>query len=230
MKTPDEILSERGLPASLDAERIVLGVVMLDNSVFDESDLTRDDFSLDSHRRIYSAMVRMRGDNRAIDIVTLSDELGNNHELEAIGGAAYLFSLTEGMPRRPSIREYVDIVKDKSMRRRLINACCLTITETAEQSIDGAELMATHASRLLDITSDNVGSAMSLGELCSREFPRLLDERWPSAAEVGSDRSRHPRRQTRRRLAEGRACHRRGAVIRRQVVPAVADAHQLRQE
>lgn len=177
MMTPDEILSERGMPASIDAERSLLGAIMLENAAFDEADITRDDFSLDSHRRIYSAMVRLRGDNRVVDIITLSEELRNAHEIEAIGGVAYLTSLTEGLPRRPSCDEYVRIVKDKAQLRCIINACVMTVTAAADQGTEADELIADHDTRMLEITSGNGDTEMSLGELCIRQYPRLLEER-----------------------------------------------------
>ena len=57
---------------------------------------------------------------RAVDIVTLANELARYKELEAVGGVAYLASLTEGLPRRPVIEEYIRIVKDKSLLRKLM--------------------------------------------------------------------------------------------------------------
>src|SRR5260370_9658163 len=71
---------------------------------------------------------------RAGDIVALAEELGKRKEVEAVGGVAYLASLTEGLPRRPSIEEYVRIVKDKSLSRQLINICSTAITRAADQS------------------------------------------------------------------------------------------------
>ena len=99
--TPDFTL-ERGLPANLDAERSILGAILLDNLAFNEAaeKIRAEDFSLDSHRRIYTRMAELIDAGRAVDIVTLSDELARRKEVEAIGGVAYLASLTEGLPRR----------------------------------------------------------------------------------------------------------------------------------
>ena len=72
--------------------------------------------------------------HRAVDIVTLAEELARRKEVEAVGGVAYLASLTEGLPRRPSIEEYVRIVKDKSLARQLIVICNTAITRAADQS------------------------------------------------------------------------------------------------
>ena len=78
---------ERGLPASVDAERAVLGAILLDisNSVYPQAAeyLQADDFSLDSHRRIYLRMMELAESGRAIDFVTLTEQLGQHKEIES---------------------------------------------------------------------------------------------------------------------------------------------------
>src|SRR5579875_3256520 len=100
MATTPDISLERGLPASLDSERSILGAILLDNHLYNEAaeNVTADDFALDSHRRIFSRMAELIDTGRAVDIVTLPEELAKRKEIEAIGGVAYLFSLTEGLP------------------------------------------------------------------------------------------------------------------------------------
>ena len=100
-----EVVLDRGLPASLDAERSILGAILLDNDTYPQAaeSLRAEDFSLDSHRRIYARMVDLNDTGRPVDIVTLADELGRRKEVEAVGGVAYLSSLTDGMPRRENI-------------------------------------------------------------------------------------------------------------------------------
>jgi replicative DNA helicase len=97
---------DRGLPASVEAERSILGAILLDNHSYNEAaeKLARGRFLLDSHRRIYSRMAELIDAHRAVDIVTLAEELARRKEVEAVGGVAYLASLTEGLPRRPEHR------------------------------------------------------------------------------------------------------------------------------
>src|SRR5512140_3746957 len=124
MATTDYSL-ERGLPSSVDAERSILGAVLLDNFAFHQAssqNLQPEDFSLDSHRRIYARIRDLGDQGRAIDLITLAEELSRNKEIEAIGGVAYLSSLTDGLPHRPNIEQYVRIVKDKSLLRGVIFA------------------------------------------------------------------------------------------------------------
>ena len=82
---------ERGLPASVDAERSILGGIMVDNACFYQcNELTPNSFALESHQRIFARIAEMMGENRAVDIVTLSEELRNRKEIESIGNTAYL--------------------------------------------------------------------------------------------------------------------------------------------
>ena len=105
MATIPDITLDAGLPANVDAEKTILGAILLDNAAHSEAaeKLDADDFSLDSHRRIYLRMSELMDSQRAVDIVTLANELARYKEVEAVGGVAYLASLTEGLPRRPVI-------------------------------------------------------------------------------------------------------------------------------
>jgi len=135
MATIPDLRADLGLPANIDAERTILGAILLDNMAHAEAaeKLEPEDFSLDSHRRIYLRMSELMDSQRAVDIVTLANELSRFKEVESVGGVAYLASLTEGLPRRPVIEEYIRIVKDKSLLRKLMGICSLAIARAAEQ-------------------------------------------------------------------------------------------------
>jgi replicative DNA helicase len=158
MATTPDIAFERGLPASIDAERSILGAILLENHSYNEAaeKLKADDFALDSHRRIFSRMAELIDAGRAVDIVTLSEELSKRKEVEAVGGVAYLASLTEGLPRRISIEEYVRIVKDKSLLRQLINICSTAITRAADQGEEALEVLNAAESGLLEVTERGI--------------------------------------------------------------------------
>ena len=142
MATTDYSL-ERGLPVSMEAERSILGAILLDNSLYDQAaeHLTPDDFSLDAHRRIYSRMRDLQESGRPVDMITLVEELDRRKEVEAIGGVAYLSSLIDGVPERPSIEHYVRIVRDKALLRGLINAAQNAIAEAIEHSDEAEEVL-----------------------------------------------------------------------------------------
>ena len=158
MASISDVSLERGLPASVEAERSILGAILLDNHAYNEAaeKLRAEDFSLDSHRRIYSRMAELIDGHRAVDIVTLAEELARRKEVEAVGGVAYLASLTEGLPRRPSIEEYVRIVKDKSLARQLIGICNTAITRAADQSDEALVVLDAAESGLLEVSERGI--------------------------------------------------------------------------
>ena len=137
----------KGLPSNVDAERSVLGAILLDNSAYNQAAaiLVPEDFSLDSHRRLFLRITDLAEHSRPIDLVTLSEELMRRNEMEAIGGASYISSLTDGLPRLSNIEHYAKIVKDKALLRRLIHisnsiaARCVEGSEEAEEVLDAAE-------------------------------------------------------------------------------------------
>jgi len=115
---------DKGLPSNVEAERSILGAILLDNAVCNQAIelLRRDDFFLDSHRRIFDKMVVLTERLMPIDLITLSDELRRAGEFEQIGGATYIASLIDGVPRTDTIEPYAKLVKQKSMLRKLISA------------------------------------------------------------------------------------------------------------
>jgi len=150
---------ERGMPASLDAERSILGAVLLDNLAYHQAaeSLRPDHFFLDSHRRIFQRMMELAESSRPIDLVTLSEELGRRRELESVGGAAYLSSLTDGLPRRSSIEHYVRIVKDKAMLRGLIHAANSAIARALEQSDSAEEVLDAAETSIFQLSDARIG-------------------------------------------------------------------------
>lgn len=113
---------EKGLPQNLEAERLVLGSILLDDSVFLEvaAAITADDFSIEKHRRIFGRMQDLYQRGERLDRVTLANELVRQNQLESVDGLAYLVSLDDGLPKLPNIDSYLKIVKDKAQLRRLI--------------------------------------------------------------------------------------------------------------
>src|SRR5262245_31842023 len=99
---------EKGLPSNIEAERSILGAILLDNGVCNQAVemLRREDFFLDSHRRIYDRMVALSERGASIDLITLSEELRKAAEFEQVGGATYIASLIDGVPRTDTIEPY----------------------------------------------------------------------------------------------------------------------------
>ncbi len=142
-----DLISEKGLPANVDAERFVLGAILLDDSQFLEvaGTLEAGDFSLDKHRKIFLRMLDLHERSERIDRITLTNELIRQNQLEQVDGLGYIVSLDDGLPRIVNLTSYVRIVKEKSILRELIatsertiNQCLLATDEPAE-ILAGAE-------------------------------------------------------------------------------------------
>ncbi len=143
------------LPANVEAERAILGAILLDNLAFNEAaeHLQAEDFSLDSHRRIYARMIELMDSSRPIDLITLVEELDRNKELQPVGDVGYVSGLIDGVPDRPSIEHYIKIVRDKALLRGLIHAANSAIARASEQT-DAAE----------DILNDTEAAIFGLSE------------------------------------------------------------------
>ncbi len=166
---PDITSLDAGLPANIDAEKTILGAILLDNAAHSEAAerLEPDDFSLDSHKRIFVRMSELMNEQRAVDIVTLSHELARVKEIESVGGVAYLASLTEGLPMRPVIEEYIRIVKDKSLLRKLMLICSAAIARAADQSETALEVIGAAETALLEVSEKGVtGGLGAAGTHC----------------------------------------------------------------
>jgi hypothetical protein len=164
------------LPANLDAEKTILGAILLDNAAHSEAAeaLKSDDFSLDSHRRIFLRMTELIEMGRTVDIVTLANELARHKEVQFIGGVAYLASLTEGLPRRPVIADYIRIVKDKSLLRRIMGICSAAIAKAADQSEDAIGVLEKIEAPLLEIRK-SIGGASTTWRSLFHTYDEFLN-------------------------------------------------------
>src|SRR5271165_5667890 len=175
MATTDYSL-ERGLPVSMEAERSILGAVLLDNSLDDQAaeHLTADDFSLDAHRRIYARMHDLQETGRPVDMITLVEELDRRKEVEAIGGVAYLSSLIDGVPDRPSIEHYVRIVRNKALLRGLINVAQNAIAEAIEHSDEAEEVLGRAEQAIFQLSENRIGQGfMDIPSIIKGSFGSL---------------------------------------------------------
>lgn len=175
MSTALDKALDKGMPASPDAERSILGAILLDPNCLYESQTSLrsdgDDFSIDSHRRIFSRMVELGEHAKPIDIITLTEVLNARKELNSVGGVAYIASLTDGVPRRPSIKHYCAIVRDKSILRSLIHMANNIMARSADQGESPSEIMGSVEETLMSMQV--VGKTFrSMREL----VPEAIDE------------------------------------------------------
>jgi replicative DNA helicase len=171
MATTDYSIST--LPANVEAERSILGAILLDNFAYNQAaeHLRIEDFSLDSHRRIYSRMVDLAESSRPIDMITLIEELDRHKELQPIGDVGYVSSLLHGVPDRPSIESYVKIVRDKALLRGLIHAANTAISRAADQSDAAEEILGDAEAAIFQLSEKRIGRGfMGVHEIVRESF------------------------------------------------------------
>ena len=186
MSAIPDLTLDSGLPANVDAEKTILGAILLDNAAHSEAaeKLESDDFSLDSHRRIFLRMSELMDAQHAVDIVTLANELTRYKEVDVVGGVAYLASLTEGLPRRPVIEEYIRIVKDKSLLRKLMAICSMAIARAADQGESALDVLGAAESQLMEVTEKGLTHGFqSLHQIVEHSFGSI-DNLYKQSREV----------------------------------------------
>jgi replicative DNA helicase len=161
------------LPANVEAERSILGAILLVNLSYYQAaeHLKPEDFSLDSHRRIYTRMVDLAESSRAIDMITLIEELDRHKELEAIGDVGYVSGLLDGVPDRPSIEHYIKIVRDKALLRGLIHAANAAIARASDQSDPAEEVLNDAEAAIMQLSEKRIGRGfMGVQEIVKESF------------------------------------------------------------
>jgi len=141
----NQVAAAKKPPQNIEAERSVLGGVLLDNGVLDQIlDIVQDgDFYREANRKVFSAMKEMAQKGEAIDYLTLEDRLKSRNEIDQVGGASYLASLTDAVPSLGNVTHYAKIVRDKAVARRLISAA----TEILQAGIEDSDEVSDYLDR-----------------------------------------------------------------------------------
>ena len=174
MKT--DVALEKSLPHSAEAERAVLGAVLLDNTLFDQTSeiLIPGDFYLESHRCIFSTMERLSSDSRVIDSLTLREELKKDNTLGAVGGVTYIASLLDGVPRVSSVDHYARIVKEKSLLRKLIHSANEILLRGISNEEDPLELLERAEKSIFEIGQEKMKSGfVQLQDLLTESYENI---------------------------------------------------------
>jgi len=169
-------------PHSLEVEKTVLGGVLVNNAYLNVvlSQLAPEDFYRDAHRQILEGMVALMDRGQPIDLLTLSDELQRRGLLEEIGGAAYLSSLMDGVPRTLNIEYYAQIIKEKSLLRKLILSSAKIINTSYEQQTDADTVISEAQQAIVEIAEEKIKPGLvPIGSLTGDmlETIRVLAER-----------------------------------------------------
>lgn len=128
-------------PHNLEAEQSILGGLMVDPYAFDQASahISENDFYKPAHRKIYSAISELYAKSQPIDIITVSNLLTDKHELDGIGGPAYLAEVMNSTPTAAHVETYAKIVKEKSLLRTLIHMSGEIVEKAYEESYENVE-------------------------------------------------------------------------------------------
>jgi replicative DNA helicase len=162
-----------GLPSSVHTEVAILGAMLLDGVAISDATakLKGEDFSLDSHQKVYRAIVDLMSKGQGIDYLTVQEELARRRELDSVGGPAYLAYLTEGIPRNFNIESYVRIVKDKSLLRQLMSIFHDGGIRAADQSEDAITVLGDVEALLADVADSAIQRGLAgVGEIVASSF------------------------------------------------------------
>lgn len=178
------LVLEKGLPSNHEAEKFVLGSVLLDDAIFPQvaGALVPEDFFIEKHRRLFQRMLDLHERGERIEYLTLINELEKHDQLGSCDGISYIASLNEGLPRLTSIDAYVKIVKDKSLLRALI----YTSQNIISQAVEGSD-------EVDAILADAESSVMKVGDAQLRsglEDSRGIIDGYPGGVQAFLDPSR----------------------------------------
>ena len=154
----DTLFLKRTPPHSLEAERAVLGGILVNNDGLNVvlSVITPEDFYREAHRKIIEGIASLVDKGRPIDILALGEEMQRTGLLEEIGGMAYLSSLMDGIPKTLNVEYYAQIIKEKALLRRLIVSSARIITASYEQKDEADDLLNEAQSSIIEVAEQRI--------------------------------------------------------------------------
>ena len=155
MQKIDDTSIDKAPPQDRQAEMSLLGALMIDNSFIPNvcTIISRDDFYDRRHQSIFEAIVILFEQNVPVDLVTVTDKLVTLTQLEQIGGRAYLIELTEDVYSAANCERYAEIVKEKSILRRLMNLASTIYSKAQRQEGEVKELLDEAESKVFEIAT-----------------------------------------------------------------------------
>ncbi len=145
------------MPVSIEAEQALLGSILIKPESFDQVGgmIDADDFYLEEHKHIYSALLKMYAQSKMIDTVTLVNALVEQGDRDEAGGIQYITLIAESVPSAANVKDYARIVKDKSMLRRLINICDEINRDAYEESSPVRTIIDSAEQKIFDIANNS---------------------------------------------------------------------------
>ncbi|MBE56225.1 MAG: replicative DNA helicase, partial [Acidobacteria bacterium] len=165
---PETPVSERSLPHNLEAEKAVLGAVLIDNEQFNRAAELIDspDFYRHAHQQIFDKMISLSERDEVIDLVTLKEELNRVGNLNEVGGPAYIAALVDGVPKSTNVEYYAKIVKEKATLRSLIGSANKILTTAYQAEAEASEQLDLAEQEIFQIADGRLkGGFQSLHDL-----------------------------------------------------------------
>ena len=168
-------------PQARDLEELVLGAIMLEQNAFDNVSAilkTADNFYVDAHQRIYRAMIKLTEDNEPIDMYTVTEKLRSTGELEMVGGAYFIASLTNKVASSANIESHARIVVQKFLKREVISLSSKAIKDAFDDTVDVFDLLDGTEAELFKLTESNMKkSAVDIGTIVLEEIDAIAQRK-----------------------------------------------------
>jgi len=150
-------------PQNLEAEMAVLGSMLLEKDAIGTAieKLSADSFYSDIHKKLYSNIIRLYDENKPVDLLTLTERLKNQNELESVGGASYIASILNSIPTAANVEHYIEIVQEKSILRRLIDTATGIVAQCHDNPEDVNQILDIAEKNIFDITQKRTEQGIS---------------------------------------------------------------------
>jgi replicative DNA helicase len=169
-------VAERTLPHNLEAERSVLGAILIHNDAFNLAAeiISPADFFRDAHRRIFDKMTALNERSEPVDFVTLKEALAKSGEIDEVGGPAYVASLADGVPRATNVEYYARIVKEKATLRNLIYAANKILGNAYEAEQESDLVLDEAEAAIFSVADDRLKAGfLPMRDLVKENFPKI---------------------------------------------------------
>lgn len=174
---PETQAAPRTLPHNLEAERSVLGGILIDPDTLDDAlaAITSRSFFRDAHGVMFDCMVRLRDRKVPIELVTLKEHLEREGKLDEVGGPAYIGALVDGVPRSTNVEYYADIVREKATLRSLIFSANKIVADAYEAADDADEILNRAEAAVMSVAQTAIrGDFVPVEDLLRRSMARFI--------------------------------------------------------
>ncbi len=172
----NDLLIDRTPPQNIEAEQAVLGAIFIEpESLTVASEfLIPEDFYRSSHQKIFSAMLKLSDQGKAIDVVTVTEELAATEQLENIGGVSYLMELANAVPTAANVEYYARIVEEKSLLRRLIRTATEIAQEGYSREDEVESLLSEAEKKIMEVSGrKSAGSFISIKDVLVEAYDNI---------------------------------------------------------